>query len=65
MKRLGGLAWFYLIAGGALLAAYLAATVSGWEAGTSRPGVVPASVRTSPGGYRSFHFWHTGYQGGK
>lgn len=27
--------------------------------------VVPASVRASPGGYRSFHFWHSGYEGGK
>ena len=26
---------------------------------------IPASVRSSPGGYRSYHFWHTGYQGGK
>jgi hypothetical protein len=26
---------------------------------------IPASVRTSPGGYRSYHFWHTGYHGGK
>jgi hypothetical protein len=26
---------------------------------------VPASVRASPGGYRSFHFWHSGYEGGK
>ena len=26
---------------------------------------IPASVRSSPGGYRSFHFWHSGYQGGK
>lgn len=26
---------------------------------------VPASVRASPGGYRSYHFWHTGYHGGK
>ena len=26
---------------------------------------VPASVRSSPGGYRSFHFWHSGYHGGK
>jgi hypothetical protein len=25
----------------------------------------PASVRTSPGGYRSYHFWHTGFHGGK
>jgi hypothetical protein len=27
--------------------------------------VIPPSVRTSPGGYRSFHFWHSGYHGGK
>ncbi len=26
---------------------------------------VPAGVRSSPGGYRSYHFWHSGYHGGK
>ena len=26
---------------------------------------IPASVRSSPGGYRSYSFWHTGYHGGK
>lgn len=26
---------------------------------------VPSSVRASPGGYRAFHFWHSGYSGGK
>ncbi|HTJ42408.1 MAG TPA: hypothetical protein VL463_09960 [Kofleriaceae bacterium] len=26
---------------------------------------LPASVRASPGGYRSFAFWHSGYEGGK
>ncbi|MEO8844244.1 MAG: hypothetical protein ABI591_25450 [Kofleriaceae bacterium] len=26
---------------------------------------VPKSVRASPGGYRSYHFWHSGYHGGK
>lgn len=26
---------------------------------------VDPSVRSSPGGYRSFHFWHSGYAGGK
>ena len=26
---------------------------------------IPASVRSSPGGYRSYHFWHTGFHGGK
>ena len=27
--------------------------------------VIPASVRSSPGGYRSYHFWHSGFHGGK
>ena len=26
---------------------------------------IPGSVRSSPGGYRSFSFWHSGYHGGK
>ncbi len=26
---------------------------------------IPTSVRSSPGGYRSYSFWHTGYHGGK
>jgi len=26
---------------------------------------IPGDVRASPGGYRSFHFWHSGYHGGK
>lgn len=26
---------------------------------------LPPSVRQSPGGYRSFFFWHAGYQAGK
>ena len=26
---------------------------------------LPPDVRQSPGGYRSFHFWHSGWQGGK
>ncbi len=26
---------------------------------------IDPSVRSSPGGYRSFHFWHTGFAGGK
>ena len=35
------------------------------EFGTPERDEVPASVRASPGGYRSFHFWHSGYHGGK
>lgn len=32
---------------------------------TSAHATAPASVRSSPGGYRSYHFWRTGYRGGK
>jgi hypothetical protein len=36
-----------------------------YEPGAPAHDEIPASVRSSPGGYRSFHFWHTGYHGGK
>jgi hypothetical protein len=32
---------------------------------SSAHAAIPASVRSSPGGYRSYHFWHSGFQGGK
>ena len=35
------------------------------ELGAQERDEIPASVRTSPGGYRSYAFWHTGYHGGK
>jgi hypothetical protein len=38
---------------------------TGKEFGDPERQRVPADVRQSPGGYRSFHFWHSGYRGGK
>jgi hypothetical protein len=32
----------------------------GWEIGAEKRGVIPASVRQSPGGYRSFTYWRGG-----
>jgi hypothetical protein len=55
----------YLLTGTAILGLYGWAGIAGWEIGTPARGVVPHDVRQSPGGYRSFHFWHTGYHGGK
>lgn len=55
----------YLALGVGLLALFVAATWSGWEIGNPQRQVLPANVRNSPGGYRSFHFWHSGYRGGK
>ena len=55
----------YLVLGGGLLLLYGAAAWSGWELTTATRQTLPADVRNSPGGYRSFHFWHSGYHGGK
>jgi hypothetical protein len=56
--------WLYVAVSLALLGGWVAVAKTGW----SPPGpayVIPPSVRQSPGGYRSFHFWHSGYQTGK
>ena len=55
----------YLVLGSALLVLYGAASAFGWEIGSDPPEKVPPDVRSSPGGYRSFHFWHSGFRGGK
>ena len=55
----------YLVLGGGVLLLYVVAAAAGWELSTSPRQVLPADVRNSPGGYRSFHFWHSGYRGGK
>jgi hypothetical protein len=44
---------------------YSGIAYSDYELGSPARDEIPASVRSSPGGYRSFHFWHTGYHGGK
>ena len=43
-----------------VLALYAVAASRGWEIGAPRRGVIPQSVRTSPGGYRSFNYWRGG-----
>jgi len=54
----------YGVIGGGSLVLWFAASNLGWGAsGTSYQ--LPPSVRQSPGGYRSFAFWHAGYQAGK
>jgi hypothetical protein len=39
--------------------------VRGWGFSPGERVHVPPSVRQSPGGYRSYHFWHRGVHGGK
>jgi len=49
----------YGVIGGGSLVLWFAASNLGWGAsGTSYQ--LPPSVRQSPGGYRSFAFWHAG-----
>jgi len=56
----------YLLLGLFVVALYGAAAFNGWEMGGSlHRQTLPSDVRQSPGGYRSFHFWHSGFHGGK
>ena len=43
-----------------ILVLYGLAAVRGWEIGGGKRGFIPASVRQSPGGYRSYTFWGGG-----
>lgn len=54
-----------LALGALLIAVYAGVAFTGMEFGDSERERIPPDVRTSPGGYRSFHFWHSGYHGGK
>ena len=45
-------------------AGYAVVAFSGREFSEPERDEIPASVRASPGGFRSDHFWHTGYLGG-
>jgi hypothetical protein len=56
---------FYVVFTSLILGFYSVAELSGWELATPKRQMVPADVRQSPGGYRSFHFWHSGWHGGK
>ena len=49
----------------AVVVGYSAIAYTQAEFGEPERETIPASVRTSPGGYRSYHFWHSGYHGGK
>ena len=54
----------YALGGGGSLALWVAGSNLGWG-GSGKSYELPKTVRQSPGGYRSFAFWHSGYQAGK
>jgi len=49
-----------LIVGGYGVLAY-----SQRELGKEDRDEIPSSMRSTPGGYRSYSYWHSGYHGGK
>ena len=51
--------------GALVVGGYSAFAYTDYEPGSPDRDEIPASVRSSPGGYRSYHFWHSGYHGGK
>jgi hypothetical protein len=55
----------YLIIGAAILLLYSWVGFTGKEFGNPERQKIPADARLSPGGYRSFHTWHSGHRGGK
>lgn len=56
---------FFALLGTVIVGGYSAMAFTGYEPGAPKRDEVPASFRSSPGGYRTFHFWHSGYHGGK
>ncbi len=48
-----------------ILGGYTAVAVTQRELTSADKDEIPGSVRSSPGGYRSYSFWHSGYHGGK
>lgn len=56
---------FYKVVIAGTVALYAFSTLTGYRMADAEKEKVDPSVRSSPGGYRSFHFWHSGYSGGK
>jgi hypothetical protein len=54
---------FYLFLGLAIVSGYLIVAMTGHEFGDPQKQRMPADVRQSPGGYRSFHVFYSGYRG--
>jgi hypothetical protein len=53
------------IFGGLLLAGYAVVAFGGFDFGSHEKTELSPSMRQSPGGYRTWAFWHSGVSGGK
>ena len=49
----------------AIVGGYAWAAMTQRELGTQEHDAIPSSMRSTPGGYRSYSYWHSGYHGGK
>jgi hypothetical protein len=56
---------FKISMGASLAIAYATLLFGGFDFTAHEKHDVPSSVRQSPGGYRSWSFWHSGSHGGK
>jgi hypothetical protein len=66
MKRWTVPVVIYALLGGGVVLGWAAKTAFGYEIGSAEERLtIPADQRRSPGGYRSFVFWYSGYHGGK
>lgn len=63
--KLSAMAMVLAAFGALVIGGYAWIAYTDYEPGSPEREEIPASVRSSPGGYRSFHFWHSGYHGGK
>lgn len=52
-----------LVLGLSSLLGFAYVTATGTIIGSPEQSFVPEEVRSRPGAYRSFHFWHVGYGG--
>ena len=55
----------YIAIGILTLSMYAASGLLGWELRGNGRRKLDQTARSSPGGIRGFHFWHSGYHGGK
>lgn len=61
LRAVPGYGWYALL----LVVGYGVIEIGGLGFSPGERVQVPGSVRQSPGGYRSYHFWHSGLHGGK
>jgi len=64
--RFAKTAIFFAVLGTLIVGSYSAMAFTGFEPGTPERDEIPQTERAKGRhGYRSFHFWHSGYHGGK